>query len=312
MTERTILAMTAPCREDFIIPIHEIGPGDPAVALVSGLHGNELNGVYALARLADFLNKVESGGHPDLRLTGKVVIIPAVNVLGVNIRTRFWPFDNTDLNRMFPGYELGETGQRIAGAVLDATKGATWKVDIHASNPDFEELPQVRLYEPTDAEKETARGFRLPAIVERPVRPVFTSTLMYAWRPWEGESFLLQVGQAGDIQLNHCQELFRSLVAFLGTVGVLDGVQLSQIDDASHYFGVNDRSPVWAKKAGMFVSDRAVGRWMSRGERIGYLYDSFDGSIIDEVQSPVSGLLTGLRRQPMTFEGDMLARINTR
>ena len=35
----------------------------------------------------------------------------------MNIGKRFWSADNTDINRMFPGYNLGETTQRIAAGV---------------------------------------------------------------------------------------------------------------------------------------------------------------------------------------------------
>ena len=53
-----------------------------------------------------------------------MIVIPAVNVLGVNTRSRHWPFDGTDMNRMFPGYDGGETTQRIAAAVLELTLAA--------------------------------------------------------------------------------------------------------------------------------------------------------------------------------------------
>lgn len=40
----------------------------------------------------------------------------------MNIKKRFWPTDNTDINRMFPGYDLGETTQRIAAGVFEVIK----------------------------------------------------------------------------------------------------------------------------------------------------------------------------------------------
>src|SRR5215470_7077376 len=141
MTDPALLRMTAPLRCDFDIPYHDIGsPAEaPKLALVSGLHGNELNGIFALSRLAAVLRGVAAGTHAGQRLRGRVVIIPAVNVLGVNTHSRRWPFDQTDINRMFPGYAAGETTQRIAGAVLRATREAQYRVDIHSSNLDFEE-----------------------------------------------------------------------------------------------------------------------------------------------------------------------------
>jgi predicted deacylase len=124
MTQRILLHMTAPLREDFDIPYHDIGEehGPPRIGLVAGLHGNELNGVFVLSRLAAFLKGVTERQHPGIQLGERVIIIPAVNILGLNTWNRHWPFDNTDINHMFPGYDAGETTQRIAHAVLEVTR----------------------------------------------------------------------------------------------------------------------------------------------------------------------------------------------
>jgi len=310
--KRDLLLMTAPVRDSFDIPCHEIGPksAHPAAAFVAGLHGDELNGTFILSRLADFLNGVEAGKHPGLKLLKKVLIIPAVNVLGINLRSRTWPFDKSDMNRMFPGNVSGETTQRIALAVLEATKKAEYRVDLHTSGVDFEELPQVRLYSPSDAQRATARYFGLPAIMERSISPVFTTTLMHAWQVWPGQSFLLRVGQGGTVQLGHCQQVFRGLVAFLGQVGILAGVTLADGDEEICHFRQGSSKRLYAGKAGTFVSDCQVGRWVRTGQELGYIYDSFSGNVIEKVEAPANGLLTGIRRHPLLFEGDLLLRIN--
>lgn len=310
--KRDLLLMTAPVRDSFDIPCHEIGPksAHPAAAFVAGLHGDELNGIFILSRLADFLNGVEAGKHPGLKLLKKVLIIPAVNVLGVNLRCRTWPFDRSDMNRMFPGNVSGETTQRIALAVLNATKHAEYRVDLHTAGTDFEELPQVRLYSPNDEQREAARFFGLPAIMERSISPVFTTTLMHAWQVWPGQSFLLRVGQGGTVQLGHCQQVFRGLVSFLGRVGILEGVSLAEEDEEICHFQQGGSKRLYAGKAGTFVSDSHVGRWVSKGKELGYIYDSFSGNVIEKVEAPASGLLTGIRRHPLLFEGDLLLRIN--
>lgn len=309
---RDLLCMTAPVREGFDIPCHEIGPksSHPTVALVAGLHGDEINGVFILSRLADFLNSVEAGKYPELRLLKRVLIIPAVNVLGVNLRTRTWPFDKTDINRMFPGSTTSETTQRIAYAVLEATKRAEYRIDIHTASADFEEIPQVRLYGPSDAERESAHLFGLPAIMERSLSPVFTTTLMHSWKAWPGQSFVLRVGQGGTVQLDHCQRVFRSMVSFLGRIGVLEGIQIAAEDEDVCRFDKASAFRVFAEKAGTFVSDRHVGRWVGSGQELGYIYDSLSGNVIEKVIAPIAGLLTGIRRHPLLFEGDLILRVN--
>ena len=314
MKPPALLSMTAPLREDFEIAYHDIGSANPSptVALVAGIHGDELNGVFVLSRLAHFLGGVAAGRHPGQRLDGRVIIIPAVNVLGVNTRNRRWPFDGTDINRMFPGYDAGETTQRIAHAVLELTRPAHYRIDIHSSNLDFEELAQVRLYEPNDGERGTARLFGLPAVIERPMNTIFTSTLGYAWRACGGQNFVIQAGQAGTLQPAHCDRLFRALVTFLWRTSVLSGVALSDEDEEGQYFGVGHTMPLISEHAGLFISRLDVGRWVQAGDVIGQVYDGFAGELRHEIKTPVAGLLSGIRRQPLLFEGDLLARIQTR
>src|SRR5215470_7813503 len=219
----TLLRMTAPLRDDFAIPYHDFGPAGavPTLALVAGLHGNELNGVFVLSRLADFLRRIAEGRQSSQQLTGRIIVVPAVNVLGVNTRSRRWPFDKTDINRMFPGYDLGETTQRIADAVFQITRAAHYRIDVHSSNADFEEVPQVRLYEPTEDERASAMLFGLPAVIERTTDNVFTTTLGHAWHGKGGEGFVIQAGRAGDLQLPHCERLFHALLAFLHHTGLV-------------------------------------------------------------------------------------------
>jgi predicted deacylase len=312
MSAESLLRMTAPLRPDFAIPYHDIGERDrpPRLALVGGLHGNELNGVFVLSRLASFLRKVALGQQPGQSLVERVLVVPAVNVLGVNTGNRRWPFDGTDINRMFPGYDRGETTQRIAGAVLELTRAAHYRVDVHASNLEFEELPQVRLYAPSAAERASAVLFGLPAVVELPPNAIVSSTLVHAWRASAGESFVLQAGLAGALQPHHCERVFRALVGFLHRTGIVRGARLAEEEDV-HCFGVGQSFPVIAETAGLFVSPLQVGRWVRAGEVVGQVFDGFDGELRAEIRAPLTGLLSGLRRQPLLYEGDLVARLQS-
>jgi predicted deacylase len=312
---RALLRMSAPTRDVFDVPLHDFGPANeaPALALVAGLHGNELNGIFVLARLASLLRRIVAGERPGTRLVGRVLVIPAVNVLGVNLRRRRWPFDGTDVNRMFPGYEQGETTQRIAAALLAQTRDARHRIDLHSSNLDFEELPQVRLYDATDTARAAAVALRLPAVVELRGNPTFSTTLAHAWNGLPGTSLVVQAGQAGALQSAHCERLFRALLGYLVYAGAVSGLDLPlHADDETHRFGPRQAFPLFADHAGWFVPRVEVGRWLRGGETLGFVYDGFDGELRAEVRAPVEGLLTGIRRAPLLTEGDLLARIHTR
>lgn len=313
MSVLTLLDMTAPLRHRFHIDYHDFGNPDrpPAVVLVAGIHGNELNATFVLSRLAHFLKTLLQAPRGEARLQERVLIIPAVNVLGLNTKNRFWPFDRTDINRMFPGYNLGETTQRIAAAVFELTKKAHYRIDIHASNEDFEELPQVRLYEPTEEEKKTAKFFDLPAIIERRSNQIVTSTMGHSWKGYGGQNFVIQAGMAGQIQPEHCERLFESLVAFLSRIGVLHKVELAPGDQDCHYFGPDQTVPLISEQAGFFISKRKVGQWLKAGDVIGSVFDGFSGEVQAEITAPMPGLLVGLRRQPILYEGDLMASLQS-
>ena len=56
-------------------------------------------------------------------------MVPCVNHFSMNVGSRFWVMGKTDINRMLPGYDQGETTQRIAAALFQAVQG--YKYGIH-------------------------------------------------------------------------------------------------------------------------------------------------------------------------------------
>lgn len=57
-------------------------------------------------------------------------MIPAANAFSMNIHKRFWPVDNTGVNRMFPGYDKGETTQRIAAGIFKAVSSYDYGIQL--------------------------------------------------------------------------------------------------------------------------------------------------------------------------------------
>ena len=57
--------------------------------------------------------------HGFLQKGLSVTVIPSANPFSMNIGKRFWAMDDTDINRMFPGYNKGETTHRIAAGLFE-------------------------------------------------------------------------------------------------------------------------------------------------------------------------------------------------
>ena len=61
--------------------------------------------------------------HGFLQKGLSVTVIPSATPFSMNIGKRFWAMDDTDINRMFPGYDKGKTTQRIAAGLFEKLQG---------------------------------------------------------------------------------------------------------------------------------------------------------------------------------------------
>ncbi len=307
MINTMISGLATPLRDEGLFPYHDIGPRGraPRLALVADLHGNELNGMFVLSRLAAFLRSVNVGERRGLRLRERVVIVPTVNTLKSG---RSGTREATARPRAGAVHRCSAWAT-VAEALVAITRAAYYRVDIHQVGLDIEEMPQVRLYAPNDDERATACLFGLPAVIERPIEHGAVSGLVRAWRQQGGENFAIRAGQAGSLQTRHCETLFRALVAFLDRTGIVSGLNLTEEEEGLRYFGLRQIFVVLAEQSGIFSSHLDVGRWIRVGEELGQIYDSFTGGVRTRVVAPVAGLLASLRRQPLLCKGDLVARI---
>jgi predicted deacylase len=229
------------------------------------------------------------------------MIVPTINWLNANDAENA----NADLTKL-QRRMLWATATK---ALIALTRAAYYRVDIHQAGLDVEEMPQVRLYAPSDDERATACLFGLPAVIERPLEPSTGSDLVRAWRQQGGENFSIYVGQSGSLQTQHCETLFKALLSFLDRTGVVSGLQPDTEDDELRYFDQRQFFVVLSKQSGIFSSNLKIGQWVRAGAELGRIYDSFTGSGSTRLIAPVTGLLASLRRQPLMCKGELLARI---
>ncbi|MFC7397477.1 N(2)-acetyl-L-2,4-diaminobutanoate deacetylase DoeB [Chelatococcus sp. GCM10030263] len=90
-----------------MIPITVVKNGSGPTALLTGAnHGDEYEGPIALFDLARTLKPEQ--------ITGRVIIIPAMNYPAFRAGTRTSPIDRGNLNRSFPGKPNGNVTEKIA------------------------------------------------------------------------------------------------------------------------------------------------------------------------------------------------------
>ena len=135
MKEEVIFRMESAYREDFEVKSYHFGGPEKTMCIIGNMRGNEIQQLYIAGQMVRTLKRFEEEGR-FIRRHG-VTVIPCANPYSVNVGKRFWAMDNSDINRMYPGYNKGETTQRIAAGIFEKIQGYRFGVPPKAR---YEEL----------------------------------------------------------------------------------------------------------------------------------------------------------------------------
>jgi uncharacterized protein len=286
--------------------IFRCGDG-PRVAVVAGIHGDELEGLYVCHRIAEWLERhVDSG-----MLRGTVELYPALNTLGVDTLTRSMPVFDTDLNRNFPGSPGGDVPHRVANAVMEALAGADLVIDIHASNIFLREIPQVRInQEFSRTLVPLARKLNLDLIWLHGAVTVLESTIAHSLNSRGVPCLVVEMGVGMRITPEYCDQLVTGILAVWKELGVI-APEVHLAPQVHHPLIADDSNVHYlnAQTSGMFVPSASHWTDVHKGELLGTVVSPFVGVVLSEVRSPVDGILFTLREYPIVYEGSLMARI---
>lgn len=135
---------------NIMIPITVIANGDgPTALLTGGNHGDEYEGPIALKELA-----IET---PLEDVSGRIIIVPAMNAPAFEVARRNSPFDNSNLNRSFPGQPTGMPTNKIADYFTRTLLPmADYVLDFHSGGRTLDFLPFAACHELDDKTQEKA------------------------------------------------------------------------------------------------------------------------------------------------------------
>jgi N2-acetyl-L-2,4-diaminobutanoate deacetylase len=133
-----------------MIPVTVAKNGKGPTALLTGAnHGEEYEGPVALMNLASSLEASQ--------LSGRVIIVPAMNYPAFRAATRTSPIDKGNLNRLFPGKPDGTVTEKIADYFQRTLLPlADVVLDIHSGGKTLEFLPYCSAHRLPDKEQEAA------------------------------------------------------------------------------------------------------------------------------------------------------------
>ena len=222
MTE-TIISMELPAGGHLAIRRNRIRPeGEERnlsrISLVSGIHGDELEGQYICYETARRVKE-----HPEY-LKGIVDIYPALNPLGIDMASRTVPRLDMDMNRMFPGDASGDMMERITATVVDSLIGSDICIDLHASDIFVREIPQVRLSEDfAEALLPYAKMTNADMIWMNATATVHESTLAHSMNLLGVPTLVLEMGQGHDIHRSFGNQIVDGIFHIMSEMGIWTG-----------------------------------------------------------------------------------------
>ncbi|NPA54610.1 MAG: succinylglutamate desuccinylase [Aquificae bacterium] len=279
------------------------GTSEKRISIVSGIHGDELEGQMVCFLLNDFLQKNQE------KITGIIDIYPSVNPLGLDSISRNIPFYDTDLNRVFPGFQKRSLPERLANALVESVKGSEIVIDIHSSNIFLKELPQIRINS-IYAKKlvPLAQYLNVNFIwVHQPVDSL-SSTFTCTMNKLGSKALLIEMGIGLRINKDYCYQIFYGIINLLIKEGFLDykldiSIKKPLLSPGGKIHFIN------ANQSGIFISETEHGSYVKKGQILGKIVSSLTGKILETVLSPVDGLLFTLREYPVVYEGSLIGRI---
>ncbi len=301
----TVIKAPLPVGETLAIQKNRITGKEPEskrLAIVTGTHGDELEGQYVAWQLARVLSEKKE------TLRGTVDIYPALNPLGISTIYRGLPGFDLDMNRIFPGNRNETMFEYIANGIIRDIKGADLCIDIHASNIFLREIPQVRINEKT-AEVLTPLAvlLNMDFIWIHSAATVLESTLAYSLNMLHTKTLVVEMGVGMRITRSYGDQLITGILSAMSHLGMLAGdapaVKQPIIStDGSVAFINTDAS-------GFFMPRVRHGDYVKKGQLVGFIADSLNGTTKEELFSPVDGMVFTLREYPVVNEGSLIARI---
>ncbi|MFQ3633415.1 succinylglutamate desuccinylase/aspartoacylase family protein [Roseiflexus sp.] len=269
----------------------------PRLAVIAGVHGDELEGVRAVQILSTTLDQ-----HS---LTGTVLLIPVANMAAFAARTRRNPLDNTDLNRVFPGRPDGTISERLAYVIVNTLLAdATLVVSLHGLGALGTLMPWMEFVDIPGsigrASHTAALAFGFADLMPLPLLP---GVLIAALAQRDIPAIEGEIGGMGTVDPANWQRY---------VIGVMRVMRhLMMIPNSPAYVekpGYWELHWVHAPSGGLFDRRFALGDKVVYNQQLGVMFDPF-GEPVDSVVAPCDGLAGACQTIASVHPGDPVALI---
>ncbi|MEE0800672.1 MAG: M14 family metallopeptidase [Gemmiger sp.] len=307
MKEEVLFTIDTPYRPALQVRAWRFGdPGQKSLAVMGSLRGNEIQQMYICGQLIQALKAAESSHQ--LSPECGILVIPCANQFSMNVGRRFWAADNTDINRMFPGYDQGETTQRIAADIFQALQGYTYGVHLTSFYLPGDHLPHVRMMDTGYQHIEEAAAFGLPYIVLRTPRAYDTTTLNYNWQIWNTQAFSLYSTSTDCIDEDAARLAVGSILRFLAVKGLLHR-QYFPAAGEPRILRESTLHNILSHAGGLMLCRRHPGDAVEKEELLGEILNPCTGQVLESLRSDCRGRVFFCRRSQLVNGHEVAFRI---
>ena len=274
------------------------------IALVSGVHGDEISTVRTIQTVMDRLNPVE--------MSGAVLAVLDVSRPAMEGMARRWPNSGRgigliDLNREWPGNENGLSApSRHAGMLFNRLlkPNADYAIDFHTSTTGIDmtalhiarmDLPEVRAM---------AELFPIDQIFDSAAYPgILANAFIDAGIP----AFTPEIGAARILDHVMIPLFVEGTMNVLKHHGIIGGPMGRTGKDTNLFVG-NSAHPVFATRGGFVELLVKLNDKIEAGQRVAVQRNAF-GDVVAEYNSGVTGKVASYRTDATSEPGNILVTV---
>lgn len=291
-----------------MMPVTVVKRGEgPTALLTGGNHGDEYEGPISLFDLAQKLTAEE--------VSGRVIIVPAMNYPAFCAGTRTSPIDKGNMNRVFPGRPDGSVTEKIADYFTRVLLPLSDIVlDIHAGGKTLTFLPFAATLSRRDKDLE-AKGFEAVSAFCAPwsvrLDAIDSTGMIDAAAEEQGKVFITtELGGGGSASAETVGIAKRGVRNLLRHAGILSG-EIEQ--SPSRWLDLSSEDCLLvAEDPGLLELCVDLGESVTAGDLIARVYPIGKTGVAPlEYRAKIDGLLAGRHFPGLIKPGDCLAVIGT-
>ena len=273
--------------------LHGAKPG-PVIWISAAIHGDELNGIPIIRHVLDRIDP--------RHLSGTVLAVPVINVLGVIQESRYLP-DRRDLNRCFPGSKRGSAASQLAHLFMsEIVARCEVGLDLHTGSGGRTNLPQLRCDLEDATTLRLAKEFGAPLLMHARLRD---GSLRWAAAELGKKVLLYEAGEANRFDADAID------VGSAGVLRVMEALEMVEPGLVSRPAAPRvSRSSSWtrAQRTGFCEMTVRLGADVREGDTVAVIFGALGRSKV-QVKTKTDGVLIGHVTSPIVHRGDAIAHV---